>query len=133
MKSYFDQVFVDAMDVISEYSFESKERDDLFEEMEEKLWVDDSVTGNGSGSYTFNREEAKKNVLANSEEVVEALEELGYLEEAYNFQMYLSLDDEDREYLEMEEGMKEWEWIDVVTRCYFLPMAIDKILDNMAA
>ena len=40
-----------------------KDPDELYETLYDELWVDDSVTGNGSGSYTFNREKAKEYVL----------------------------------------------------------------------
>lgn len=32
-----------------------------FEQVNDDRWIDDSVTGNGSGSYTFNTEKAKEN------------------------------------------------------------------------
>ena len=35
---------------------------DNFEDFRESCWIDDGVTGNGSGSYTFNRYEAEENV-----------------------------------------------------------------------
>lgn len=39
--------------------------DELQEYLEEQLWVNDSVTGNASGSYTFNRWEAREYVQDN--------------------------------------------------------------------
>lgn len=35
---------------------------DDFEQVNDDLWIDDSVTGNGSGSYTFNTAKAQENV-----------------------------------------------------------------------
>lgn len=34
---------------------EDLDKDELFETLNDNLWTADSVTGNGSGSYTFNR------------------------------------------------------------------------------
>ena len=36
---------------------EIEDRDELEETMNDELWAEDSITGNGSGSYFFNREE----------------------------------------------------------------------------
>ena len=35
-------------------------RNDLEEKLNEELWINDSVTGNASGSYTFNRYKAMR-------------------------------------------------------------------------
>lgn len=54
---------------------------DTLEELEEKLndelWTVDSVTGNGSGSYTFNAYEAEENICHNLDLLAEALGEFG--------------------------------------------------------
>lgn len=54
---------------------------DTLEELEEKLndelWTVDSVTGNGSGSYTFSTYEAEENICHNLDLLGEALEEFG--------------------------------------------------------
>ena len=47
--------------------------DQLFDEM----WVDDSVTGNASGSYTFNTYKAEEYLAHNFDLLGEALEEFG--------------------------------------------------------
>lgn len=36
--------------------------EDFIERVYEDLWVNDSVTGNGSGSYTFNTWQAEENL-----------------------------------------------------------------------
>ena len=41
------------------------------------LWIDDCVTGNGSGSYTFSTWEAEENVCHNLDLLGEALAEFG--------------------------------------------------------
>lgn len=54
---------------------------DTLEELEEKLndelWTVDSVTGNGSGSYTFSTYEAEENICHNLDLLGEALAEFG--------------------------------------------------------
>ena len=45
--------------------------------MNEVLFTDDSVTGNGSGSYTFSTYEAEENICHNLDLLGEALEEFG--------------------------------------------------------
>ena len=54
---------------------------DTLEELEEKLnddlWMVDSVTGNGSGSYTFSTYEAEENICHNLDLLGEALSEFG--------------------------------------------------------
>lgn len=54
---------------------------DTLEELEEKLnedlFCEDSVTGNASGSYTFNTYEAEENICHNLDLLAEALDEYG--------------------------------------------------------
>lgn len=88
--------------------------DKLREELVDDLWDVDSVTGNGSGSYTFNTEEAKENVLDNIDILREALSEFGETDEAGS----VLLDD-------------RWEWADVVIRCYLLDDAIDNVVSDL--
>ena len=45
--------------------------------MNEVLFTEDSVTGNASGSYTFNTYEAEENICHNLDLLGEALEEFG--------------------------------------------------------
>ena len=49
--------------------------DELSEYLNDTLWTEDSVTGNGSGSYTFNHAEAKQYVLDNMNLAVEMARE----------------------------------------------------------
>ena len=52
-------------------------RDGLEEKLNEDLWTVDSVTGNASGSYTFNTYEAEENLCHNLDLLEEACEEFG--------------------------------------------------------
>lgn len=51
--------------------------DGLFEELYDAMWVDDNITGNGSGSYTFNTVAAMENLTYNLDLLQEAIEEFG--------------------------------------------------------
>lgn len=51
--------------------------EELEEHLNEELWTADSVTGNGSGSYTFSTYEAEENICHNLDLLGEDLEEFG--------------------------------------------------------
>lgn len=53
------------------------DRDGLEEKLNDDLWTVDSVTGNASGSYTFNTYEAEENLCHNLDLLAEACEEFG--------------------------------------------------------
>lgn len=77
--NYYEAVKEDVLNYIrDEINFEDF---DSLEELEEKLnndlWTVDSVTGNGSGSYTFNRYQAEEYICHNLDLLAEALEEFG--------------------------------------------------------
>lgn len=88
--------------------------DDIRTGLYDDLWIDDSVTGNGSGSYTFNREAAKENVLADMDTVIEALKEF-CVEAETIAEKFLA---------------EDWEYFDVTARCYVLGAAIDEALEE---
>lgn len=91
-------------------------RDDLEEKLNDELWIDDSVTGNGSGSYTFNREQAREYVQADGSDYIRDMcSEFG-IEAGEIGQRFIDND---------------WEWIDVSIRCYLLPRAISDALDEL--
>jgi len=51
--------------------------EDAQDEIQEDLWADDGVTGNASGSYTFNTFMAELYLVGNGDLYDEALEEFG--------------------------------------------------------
>nr|DAQ80874.1 MAG TPA: hypothetical protein [Caudoviricetes sp.] len=51
--------------------------EDLEEHLNDVLFIEDSVTGNASGSYTFNAYEAEENICHNLDLLADALDELG--------------------------------------------------------
>ena len=85
-------------------------REEIEQELDEVLFFEDSVTGNASGSYTFNTWEAEENLCHNWDLLSEALREIGC----------------DVTYLE-----KGVEACDVTIRCYLLPQAIAEVLDEI--
>lgn len=89
-------------------------RDDIAQELNDDLWTDDQVTGNGSGSYTFDREEAKGYVLDGSDYVKDALKEFDVPAEEIIDHFFDN----------------DWEYFDVTARCGVLYAAIEDVLDE---
>ena len=102
--NYYESVKED----IKEYLRNTDERDEqtLYDEM----FLDDSVTGNGSGSYTFSTYQAEENLCHNMDLLQEALEEFG-----------CGID-----YLE-----KGAEACDVTIRCYLLGQLLGEALEEI--
>lgn len=73
---YIIQVKSDAKDVITKSACRYDDWDDMYDD----LFVDDSVTGNGSGSYTFNHIRAQEYTkdLFWDDDFIEACREMGY-------------------------------------------------------
>ena len=92
------------------------EREELEEYLNEELFDCDRVTGNASGSYTFNSCEAKENIEDNIELLNEACNEFETSVETVG-DWFLS---------------ENWEAMDVTIRCYLLGQAIAEALDDMA-
>ena len=116
--NYMEAMKEDVTRAISEYEYqyEGLSREDLEEKLNDDLWIDDSVTGNGSGSYTCNAAEARDMVQADGEEYYqEAVEEF-------------CIDSET-----VAEHLFDYEYIDVTTRCYLLGQAISEALDDLEA
>lgn len=101
-----------------ELSEKLKEADDFNEELNDDLWTVDSVTGNGSGSYTFDRAAAKDYILSDSENVDllrEALKEFCV----------------DGDTIAEKFLSEEWEYFDVTVRCYILGGVINNVLEDL--
>ena len=91
-----------------------EDRDAFAEELNDDLWVTDSVTGNASGSYTFNRWRAQEYVTDNMDLLREALQEFCTESETIR-----------EKFLD-----EEWEYFDVTIRCYLLYSSISDVLDE---
>lgn len=86
------------------------EREEFDEKLYNEMWTADEVTGNGSGSYTFNRWQAEENLCHNMDLLADALADFG-----------CGLSD-------IERGA---EFCDVTIRCYLLGSALAEVLDEL--
>lgn len=112
--NYFEAVCDDVREVIVESwadrfaSFETLA--ELREALNDELWADDRVTGNGSGSYTFSTWKAEEYLAHNWGVFEEACAEFG---------------------ADIGEEVKKGaENADVLIRCYFLGAAVKKVLPD---
>lgn len=93
---------------------EWEDREALEEYLNETLWTEDSVTGNASGSYTFNTWKAEENLLHNWDLIEEVAAEFGFeptIKSGYEYGA---------------------EWWDVTIRCYYLGQSIAEVLEDIA-
>lgn len=84
--------------------------DEMKEDLNEKLFVEDSVTGNASGSYTFNNWKAEEYLCHNLDLLAEANEAFGGSSDI------------------LSDGA---EMCDVTIRCYLLGQAIENVAPDM--
>lgn len=85
-----------------------KEDINFWDNLYDTLFFDDSVTGNASGSYTFNSEEAKRIVThwRNDDIIQDTIKEFE---------------------IDMSKHYGDWEFLDVSARCYVLGSCISEI------
>lgn len=119
--NYYLEMGKDILEYIND-TYSSKEqkekledREGWLEELEEACWVEDSITGNASGSYTFNRYKAKEYVLDNIDLLRDALE-------CY---------DVDPKTIGLKFLDEDWEYFDVTIRCYMLGHMIENVLEDL--
>lgn len=108
--NYMQAVTDDVKDYIADngITVTPDNREDIYEQLNNSLWADDSVTGNASGSYTFCRRTAEEYLCHNLDLLGEACAEFGCTPE-YN----------------------KPEACDVTIRCYLLGAAISAALDEV--
>ncbi len=89
------------------------DKDNLIEYFYDRLWLKDSVTGNASGSYTFNCFMAESYLCHNLYLLEEAWKEFGMPE--------------------MKDGVLELdpEACDITIRCYLLRGQLEKVVDDL--
>lgn len=117
MYNYKEVVKDDVRNWIAEHKEEDLETEYSYDTIYDSCFVDDNVTGNASGSYTFNRWTARENFFEDpdAEEYLERLcDEFGY------------------DYGDIGKHIvnDEWEWIDVSIRCLLLAEAVSEILEE---
>ena len=108
---YYEAVTASIEDWLDENYGEEElpDRDTLYDEM----WIADSVTGNASGSYTFNAWQAEENLAHNW-----ALMETVAMEWCDGK-------------VEISDGYAHGaEWWDVSIRCYLLGQCLDEVLEK---
>lgn len=121
MYNYYDAMRNDILDEIAwNYSLGEllemlDDPDGWKEQLNDDLWTVDGVTGNASGSYTFNSYRAREYVTENYDLCREALREFCCSAESVA-DHFLSGD---------------WEWFDVTIRCYILYSVIDSVVDDL--
>ena len=111
--NYLENVTADAKAAIIENmnDWDFTNREELEEVANDELWVDDRVTGNGSGSYTFSRWKAEENLCHNMDELEDACNEFGQ---------------------DIGEDVRQGaEYCDVTIRCYLLGQAISAAIDEL--
>ena len=87
------------------------DREELEEIANDNLWINDSVTGNASGSYTFSTWQAEENLCHNMDELEDACDVFGQ---------------------DIGEAVKQGaEYCDVTIRCYLLGQAISAAIDEL--
>lgn len=94
-------------------NWDEMDADEKREFLNDELWCDDSVTGNGSGSYTFNAAKALDNISGNEDLITDTVSDFGISAET------------------VAEHLTDWEYWDVSIRCYLLAQEIENVLDEM--
>lgn len=102
--------YIDAHFTRAELREKMEDRWHFAEKLNDELWTADSVTGNGSGSYTFSAWQAEEYICHNLDLLADALEEFGG---------------------DMNPLRDGAEACDVTIRCYLLPSAISDVLDEI--
>lgn len=118
MYNYLEAVKNDVLEAMKGHDLTGKDRDEIETYLRDELWIDDAVTGNGSGSYTFNRARARDYVL-NSEDGA------GLLVDAAKV-FCIDAAEIGKRFI-----AEDWEYFDVTIRCYVLDQAIAAALDEM--
>lgn len=113
MYDYKNEIKNSIYDALNESDTQLNEHN--FEEVYDELFIDDSVTGNASGSFTFNSSRAHEFVKDNLELACEAFEEFGEIDA-----LTKALRD------------REWELIDVTIRCFLLYGSLEEVLQETA-
>lgn len=108
--NYLENIKEDIREYLKEENMETCDFDELYE----KLFIEDSVTGNASGSYTFNTNKAKEYVMDNLDLLKKACEEFGC-----------------SDILGDKICNEDFEWCDVTIRCYLLGEVLNNVLDEL--
>lgn len=118
--NYYECVEDDVLNYLQDYSAEEiKEMtcvenfDATQEKLNDELWAEDGITGNGWDGYPMNDDEKAKAVGENLELLADALDEFGCDAECYR------------------RALKNMNYADATIRCYVLGSAIHSALKKM--
>lgn len=112
---YRQAVRDDILDYIKEHNIQvtDNNREEVEEFLYDTLFVEDSVTGNASGSYTFNAWKAEEYLCHNLDLLAEAIDEFGADAGTY------------------KDCIESAETADVTIRCYLLTECLSSVLDEL--
>ena len=109
---YEEAVKADIREYLKGRGVEGRIDEDLRQELEDDMFVCDSVTGNASGSYTFSAWRAEENLCHNWDLIGECAEHFGI------------------ENASLSKGAEYW---DVSIRCYLLNRCLTEIVNERNA
>ena len=112
---YRQAVREDILDYIKEHDIQvtDQKREEVQGVLYDTLFVEDSVTGNASGSYTFNTWKAEEYLCHNLDLLAEAIDEFGADAGTY------------------KDCIESAETADVTIRCYLLTECLSSVLDEL--
>lgn len=122
MYDYYNEMRHDLIDWIADNMdidrlIDELERESLADTLNDDCWIDDGVTGNGSGSYTFNSYKAREYVIDNMELATEMISEF-----------CVEAEEVGKHFID-----EDWEWFDVSIRCYVLSGAAYSLQEDLIA
>lgn len=118
MYNYHNAIKADIIEAIKENrkywdGFEEMSAYEKVEFLNDNLWCDDSVTGNASGSYTFNAYKAEENLVGNRDLIRDLIDEFCI--------------DSDT----VASHIDDPEYWDVSIRCHLLYSVIAEVVEEM--
>lgn len=87
--------------------------DEIENDLNDRAWTADSITGNPSGSYYCNAQTAREALRGAEDVLVEALEEFGDEPESY------------------KRALLDPEYADVTVRCYLLGSVVAEVVEDL--
>lgn len=121
--NYYNEMKNDIMEYLNDYDYSdyvdpnthTVDNDGLLFSLHDDLWVEDSITGNGSGSYTFSAAIAKEYVEDNLDLLRDAI-----------FEYCINPEDVGNRFIN-----GDYEYFDVSIRCYLLSSVLEDVIDEM--
>ena len=111
--NYREAVLTDVKEALKGYDFtQYEDEQEAYDAIYDDMWIDDSVTGNASGSYFCNAWKAEECLTHNWDEIVDASVEYGI--EPFITNGY-------------EHGA---EWWDVTIRCRYLSECLSEAIEE---